>query len=159
MVHARMTTTLIADRFVVRAAGSALDLATGGRVRLRIEPAGTRAAQQEWTDACTRAHAKGTLLDFGFIGCGERFEARPQRSASSSSCRAQETTEIVEWLDEGRPSSSRVLQVAELPDAPVAPRQLAQQAPPHRMAREPQNVGWSVAGRCRHWAGDYIKTD
>ena len=111
-----MTTTLIADRFVVRAAGPALDLATGARVRLRIEPAGTRAAQQAWTDACTRAHAEGTLVDFGFIGCGDRFEARPQRGESSSSRPAKETTEIVEWLDEARPSSSRVLQVAEFPD-------------------------------------------
>ena len=111
-----MTTTLIGDRFVVRAAGPALDLATGARVRLRIEPAGTRAEQQAWTDACTRAHAEGTLVDFGFVGRGDRFEARPQRGESSSSRRARETTGIVEWLDDARPSSSRVLHVAELPD-------------------------------------------
>jgi hypothetical protein len=115
-MHTCMTPTLIGDRFVVRGAGPALDLATGARVRLGIEPAGTRAEQQAWTDACTRAHAEGTLVDFGFIGERDRFEARPQRGESSSSVRGRRTTAVVEWLDEARPSSSRVLHVAELPD-------------------------------------------
>ena len=77
--------TLIADRFLVSCASesnaasdavAALDLATGARVRLRIDAAGTRAEQQSWTEACTREHAEGALLDFGFIGSTHRFEAR-----------------------------------------------------------------------------------
>ena len=118
----RRMATLIADRFLSCAYGDvaglvALDLATGARVRLRIDAAGTRAEQQAWTDACTRAHAEGTLVDFGFIGSTQRFEARPQQRPDHVDLVARrDRPTIVEWLDHARPSSSRVLRVAELPE-------------------------------------------
>ena len=109
-------TALIGDRFVDRGAGLALDLASGACVRLRIEPAGTRAEQQEWTSACTRAHAEGAIVDFGFIGLTHRFEARRRSGVAHSLACASSTGAVVEWLEETNPSSSRIIYVAELPD-------------------------------------------
>lgn len=107
---------LIGDRFLDRGAGVALDLASGACIRLRIDPSGTRAEQQEWTGACTRAHAEGTLLDFGFIGQTQRFEARTQSNRRPLSACAISTAAVGEWLEETNPSSSRIIHVAELPD-------------------------------------------
>src|SRR5687767_9154294 len=82
--------TLVGDRFLCRTRRelnvsvtlrlTALDLATGARVRLCIDRAGTRTEQQAWIEWCTRAHAAGGLLDFGFVGSTHRFEARTWRT-------------------------------------------------------------------------------
>jgi two-component system response regulator HydG len=116
--------TLIADRFLVRtslpvARVIALDLATGVRVRLRIDAAGSRAEQQEWSDACARQYAEGTLIDFGFMGTTQRFEARAHDDEASRPASVATTATVVDWLEHPRPSSSRTLQLAELPDARV----------------------------------------
>src|SRR5918993_591715 len=78
---------LFADRFLVDDAllqsqsgdgdeeMSALDLASGAEARLSIAPAGDRAEQQLWSQACAEKHASGVLLDFGFVGRDSRFEA------------------------------------------------------------------------------------
>lgn len=97
----------------------AIDLATGARVRLRIHTAGTRAEQQAWTEACTRAHAEGELIDFGFFGSTYRFEAHGQNREPQASPCAQVCAAVVEWLEHARPSSSRILHLPELPDARV----------------------------------------
>jgi transcriptional regulator with AAA-type ATPase domain len=123
---------LIADRFLCigldgsvvrddyagldfRRATRALDLATGARVWLRIDAAGSHAEQQLWTETCARAHGEGTLLDFGFAGSAHRFEARLRRAAGRG--RAHDAREAIDWLEHARPSSSRILHVTELPDA------------------------------------------
>jgi two-component system response regulator HydG len=113
--------TLIADRFLIRTSASldALDLATGARVRLRVDAAGTRVEQQAWTEACTREHAEGALLDFGFIGSLQRFEARSSGCEPLHPGCVQTSASVIEWLDHVRPSSSRVLYLADLPDARV----------------------------------------
>jgi transcriptional regulator with AAA-type ATPase domain len=115
--------TLIADRFLYRmhafAVGgkTALDLATGDLVRLRVEPAGTRREQQAWSDACARAHAEGRLVDFGFIGSEKRFEASAlKRVPLQRTCRAVGEG-VLQWLEHMRPSSARIVYVSELPDA------------------------------------------
>ena len=120
---------LIADRFLVRSSVpapaaqgvspvvTAIDLATGARVRLRIDPAGTRAEQHAWADACARAHAEGALLDFGFIGSAQRFEARLHRGDARRSASPDKATAVGEWLEHARPSSPRVLCLGGLPDA------------------------------------------
>ena len=115
--------SLIADRFlssqVVGAPGSdggAIDLATGSAVRIRIDAAGTHADQQTWTEGCARAHAAGTLVDFGFIGAARRFEARAPASDPRRNACAEATGAVAEWLEQPRPSSSRLLRLAELPD-------------------------------------------
>src|SRR5687768_4407173 len=123
----RRMASLIADRFLCRVALgrnavgllAALDLATGASVRLRIDAAGTRAEQQSWTESCTRAHADGVLLDFGFLGSTQRFEARRNPLGPRQSFCAQEVVAIVEWLEHARPSSPRILRVADFPDARV----------------------------------------
>jgi transcriptional regulator with PAS, ATPase and Fis domain len=96
---------------------TAIDLATGARIRLRIVAAGTCAEQHAWTEACAREYMEGTLLDFGFIGATQRFEARrhvvERRSLDARAMRAK----IVEWLEHARPSSPRVLYLDEMPDA------------------------------------------
>ena len=101
-----------------RALHLALDLATGAYVRVQIDPAGTRAEQQAWTESCTRALAAGALVDCGFIGAAHRFEARAQTRVSPQTCEKTSAT-VEEWLEHMRPSSSRVLRVPELPDARV----------------------------------------
>ena len=117
--------TLIADRFLCRASVAqgfspvAIDLATGARVRLRVDPAGTRAEQQAWAEACAHAQADAALLDFGLIGCTHRFEARTRARDAPQPARAQASAASVEWLEHARPSSPRILHVAELPDARV----------------------------------------
>ncbi len=95
----------------------AIDLATGARVRLRLEHAGTRTEQQTWTEACVRERAEGTLVDYGFVGVSLRFEARARmRELQRNTC-DQAAEKIPEWLEDPRPSSSRILRLAELPDA------------------------------------------
>ena len=124
----RRMATLVADRFLVRTASVgldfsramhvAIDIATGVRVRLHVDPAGTRSEQQTWTESCTRRLHDGTILDFGFIGAGHRFEARVQTRVPRQSCEKTSAT-IVEWLEHMRPSSCRVFRIPELPDARV----------------------------------------
>jgi transcriptional regulator with PAS, ATPase and Fis domain len=97
----------------------ALDLATNTRVRLRIDRAGTREEQQAWTESCTRAHAAGVLLDFGFIGSTHRFEARARTTAPRPLSGEYATDEVFEWLEHAGPSSSRVRRLVQLPDARV----------------------------------------
>ncbi len=121
--------TLIGDRFLTRVelgpdfrrAGPlvALDLATGTRVRVCIAIAGARAEQQTWTDSCAREHAEGLLLDFGFIGSTHRFEARTEGPGRRQSFCAQGPPAVVAWLEHSRPSSPRILHIAELPDPRV----------------------------------------
>jgi two-component system response regulator HydG len=112
---------LIADRFLRRTAAGldAIDLATGARVRVRVDAAGTRVEQQAWTETCTREHAEGLLLDFGFIGSAQRFEARAHTCPRRQPVCPQAPASVIEWLDHARPSSSRILYLAELPDARV----------------------------------------
>jgi hypothetical protein len=118
--------SLIADRFLVRSgspaagtAAAALDLATGARVRLRIDIAGTRVERRTWEAACARAHADGVLLDFGFLGGAHRFEARVRRREQPRAV-VQAPDVLSEWLEHPRPSSPRVLCVEELPDVRMA---------------------------------------
>ena len=118
--------TLIADRFLVRTALptsvvhlTAIDLATGMRVRLRIAAAGTRAGQHAWTEACAREHRDGALVDFGFVGSRQRFEARPTAHEVRRPMSLTTSTTVVEWLEQTRPSSPRILHLPELPDARV----------------------------------------
>jgi transcriptional regulator with PAS, ATPase and Fis domain len=98
---------------------TALDLATGARVVLDVVAAGTRADQQSWTESCTRAHADGAILDFGFLGSAQRFEAREDAPAARQSLDAHETAAVVEWLEHARPSSPRILRLADFPDPRV----------------------------------------
>src|SRR5687767_15866516 len=96
--------TLIGDRFLVlrdsavgldfSRATSALDLATGTRVRLRFQSAGSRTEQNTWTQACVRAHAEGRLLDFGFIGTAQRFEARGESRGVDRQASARASAQI-----------------------------------------------------------------
>ena len=71
---------LIADRFVVGDEGGAIDLATGSRVVLIVEPAGRVAEQLQWNQRCDTFHtirhpALAPLIDFGLAGPDRRFEA------------------------------------------------------------------------------------
>ena len=121
--------TLIGDRFLVlrdsaggldfSRATSALDLATGARVRLRVQSAGSRTEQNTWTQACVRAHAEGRLLDFGFIGTAQRFEARGESRGVDRQASARASALVAAWLQHTSPFSSRVISVDELPDARV----------------------------------------
>ncbi len=70
---------LVADRFVRRADGSAVDLATGLRVHLRLA-AVDAALDARWAAECDlfarlRHPAIAPLVDYGPIGRAERFEA------------------------------------------------------------------------------------
>ena len=116
--------TLIADRFVSDRKSSvaegfsieALDLATGERVRLQIESAGTRQDQQEWVELCTRKYANRVLVDFGFIGTDRRFEASSQIMRRDSDRRLPRSGTALDWLESRGPSSSGILRVPDLPD-------------------------------------------
>src|SRR6185503_5494330 len=71
---------LIADRFVVTDASSALDLATGERVVLSVTSAGGVTDQRRWLLECERLqklHQAGSarLVDYGAVGESQRFEA------------------------------------------------------------------------------------
>src|SRR5688572_13736019 len=127
---------LIADRFLVRTSApsvepavgldfsrarqiTAMDLATGARIRLRIDAAGTRAEQHAWTDTCAREHTEGALIDFGFIGTTQRFEARSHAGEKRPLVSRATPATMVEWLEHARPSSPRVLYLDEMPDARV----------------------------------------
>ena len=73
---------LIGDRFLTDGShlDSAIDLASGGRVRLRVAPAGDRPAQMIWNDRCAelarlRHPLLNPLVDFGFVDRRRTFEA------------------------------------------------------------------------------------
>jgi DNA-binding NtrC family response regulator/tetratricopeptide (TPR) repeat protein len=71
---------LFADRFVMTAVGSAIDLATGDRVTMTIGKAGGAAEQAQWVARCDalqklRHRSIARLVDFGAIGRQARFEA------------------------------------------------------------------------------------
>jgi len=131
--------TLIADRFVFNgpaktghyrfpssvARGSsaarsfslpALDLATGERVRMHVGAAQSR-TDQAWVESCTRAYAAGTLLDFGFIGRDRRFEATSVVNSRRGPHACSPSATVLDWVEGYRPSSSRILQLPQLPDA------------------------------------------
>ena len=114
--------TLIADRFLVQSTSartSAIDLASGARVQLRIDPAGTRAEQHTWSEVCAREYAEGALVDFGIIGSAHRFEARAPGGRVRRPPLIAARATVIDWLEHSRPSSSRMLQLTELPDARV----------------------------------------
>jgi DNA-binding NtrC family response regulator/tetratricopeptide (TPR) repeat protein len=71
---------LVADRFASNAHGEAVDLATGTRVTLIVEPAGEVPEQLRWSERCELLHvvrhaAIPPLVDFGLLGERSRFEA------------------------------------------------------------------------------------
>ena len=71
---------LVADRFVVRDDGGAIDLATGHSVVLTIAAAGGCADQTRWAVRCDALHALhhpaiAPLVDYGALGESQRFEA------------------------------------------------------------------------------------
>lgn len=96
---------------------TALDLATGERVALRIDPAGVRADQQALVEACTRAHAESRLVDFGFIGKDRRFEATARGPHTSGVCPTPSPAHVMDWLECSTAGSSRLLALTSLPDA------------------------------------------
>ena len=63
-----------------------------------------------------RGHARGALIDFGFIGTSLRFEARTPRGAPNRPAAGAGWTAVAGWLDHSRPLSCRVLTVEALPD-------------------------------------------
>jgi DNA-binding NtrC family response regulator len=70
---------LVADRFVIRADGDAVDLATGLRVWLRVTSADAT-TDVRWSATADRfarlqQAAIAPLVDYGAVGRGERFEA------------------------------------------------------------------------------------
>jgi two-component system response regulator HydG len=120
--------TLIADRFVCNSPSegsstaqgfslAALDLATGDRVRLRIAAAQSRADQQAWVESCARAYGAGTLVDFGFIGTDRRFEAVSLINGRRGPHVSSPPATVLDWIDNYKPSSTRILRLSELPDA------------------------------------------
>ena len=71
---------LVADRFVVRDDGGAIDLATGHTVVLTIAAAGGCGDQTRWAVRCDALHALrhpaiAPLVDYGALGDSQRFEA------------------------------------------------------------------------------------
>jgi DNA-binding NtrC family response regulator len=96
---------LVADRFVPRGGGGAIDVATGECVVWRCEPARDRPADQRWTLRCDALQrvwhpAIATLVDYGFggrsaTGGAWRFEAwfagAPWTGASPAALRARQT--------------------------------------------------------------------
>src|SRR5690349_9591031 len=71
---------LVADRFALDDTGAAIDLATGARVTLVVEPAGDVPQQLRWNERCEtlhslRHHALAPLTDYGLTGASSRFEA------------------------------------------------------------------------------------
>jgi DNA-binding NtrC family response regulator len=70
----------VADRFVETTNGEVIDLATGERVLLTIASAGGESEQRRWMIRCAlfqKLHhpAIATLVDYGLVGEGRRFEA------------------------------------------------------------------------------------
>jgi two-component system response regulator AtoC len=122
--------TLVADRFVYRsrpAAGlsprlnlTALDLATGTRVRLRITAAQAGPDQLAWVESCASAHAAGTVVDFGLLGRDRRFEAASLIKRDGDNPALLPTPTVLDWVESCRPSSARILQLPQLP----GPREL-----------------------------------
>jgi DNA-binding NtrC family response regulator/tetratricopeptide (TPR) repeat protein len=115
--------TLVADRFLCPAERSkrarAMDLATREWVTVTIEPAGTRAEQQVWSDACVLAldASSDTLIDFGCIGRDRRFEARATVPIGKSFGHDRRIACAVEWLEGPSLSSCRILRLTEMSDA------------------------------------------
>jgi DNA-binding NtrC family response regulator len=119
---------LFAGRFVCKTCGAllsetqstrstvALDLATGTQVRLTIDTAGDRAAQQSWVEACARRYGARSICDYGFIGRTSRFEANPLY-VTAALPEAHTAASVFEWLESGHRASSRILPVLRLPDA------------------------------------------
>jgi DNA-binding NtrC family response regulator len=111
--------TLIADRFLRLAHERTIDLATAEVVIVRVDPAQDRSAQHTWTERCAArlgVAAPETLIDFGLLGCDERFEAyRPamiesrQRTMASVAIARQVVGQAVEWLEKAAPCSPRIL--------------------------------------------------
>ncbi|HKY20910.1 MAG TPA: sigma-54 dependent transcriptional regulator [Vicinamibacterales bacterium] len=93
-----------------------VDLATGDRVRLRIEPAGDRCDQQAWTETCTGAHRDGLLVDFGFIGRNRRFEAAALVPRDPRCYASPPPDHVMDWLGSRRAASPRILSLSSLPD-------------------------------------------
>jgi DNA-binding NtrC family response regulator/tetratricopeptide (TPR) repeat protein len=70
---------IVADRFV-RAQGAWIDLATGARVRLHTDSAGSRGAQVAWSTRCAaqaglRHPLLNPLVDYGLLDASHHFEA------------------------------------------------------------------------------------
>jgi DNA-binding NtrC family response regulator len=118
--------TLIADRFLVRRECSlpalapgfnccAVDLANGSRVRLRIDAAGNRSEQHAWIEERSHAHARGLVVDFGFLGKSQKFQA-VQLGPRLIDVHAPATASVLDWLNIDRPSSPRILYLQDLPD-------------------------------------------
>src|SRR4029450_13473753 len=106
------------EEFTFSRSTHVLDLATGTRVRLRIDAAGRRAEQHRWVEACAREHDEGTLLDFDYIGSAHRFEARGLHCGPRIGGKVPATA-VIDWLDHARPSVSRILYGDE-PAGPAA---------------------------------------
>jgi DNA-binding NtrC family response regulator len=75
-----MMMQLIADRFVVRADGHSIDLATGETVTLIVSAAGGPTDQRRWAARCAwferLSHPSlAALIDYGLTGESRRFEA------------------------------------------------------------------------------------
>ncbi len=68
---------LFADRFLVRSAAEAIDLATARRVWLRSLAVGSVRDQMAWSTHCDRlfAQPRSRLVDYGLDARGRRFEA------------------------------------------------------------------------------------
>jgi transcriptional regulator with AAA-type ATPase domain len=66
-----------------------------------------------------RGHAEGTLVDFGFIGTAQRFEARAHNQPCDLQACARASALVAAWLQHTSPFSSRVIRLEELPDARV----------------------------------------
>src|SRR5262245_42832344 len=80
MTGLRCRMECVADRFVEPTNGDVVDLATGEHVLMTIASAGGEAEQRRWTTRCDLFHklhhpAIATLVDFGLVGEGKRFEA------------------------------------------------------------------------------------
>jgi DNA-binding NtrC family response regulator/tetratricopeptide (TPR) repeat protein len=121
---------LLVDRFVCseavppiagQGAINAVDTATGERVALRISPAGTHVEQQRWVERCASVSGEidpeCALIDFGFIGVDRRFEAIGRRADASLAAPDPPLPSVMEWLEEVKPSSARILHLAAFPNA------------------------------------------
>ena len=72
--------SLVASRFAAMRDGTAIDLATGQRVRLTVSAAGDPSEQTRWALRCDAQHALlrrsgPRLVDYGAVGTVQRFEA------------------------------------------------------------------------------------
>jgi DNA-binding NtrC family response regulator/tetratricopeptide (TPR) repeat protein len=126
------TMRLVADRFVIDdarhdgAGGCAIDLATGRSVQLILAPAGTLAEQRAWlvgADECLRErrHDRASLVDYGLLGAGQRFEAWstgqriPSGDATCARSDAQDPSALAVVIVE-RPSVTAIAEMCQLAD-------------------------------------------